>query len=137
MRGQIVALVAMTVGSFSCSGEPVELNERLVDARTGASLGGGCSTYMLGSGETVGGAGTALEFDVAQWLDGDAVVFEIKRGVDVVATRRYSEAFFRAGGLDELVVPSRSGTEMTARHWGTFHPDPTGCTSLEQTGPRL
>lgn len=133
-------LATALVGVASCAGgEQVALNERFFALESMQSVGGGCSLYMLGSGEDVRSSYGAVEggLVVRQRLDGDQVVVSIDEGDRSVVERRYGESFFAAGTLDEFnAVPSSGSGGLVLRYWGRLHPNGTdGCAPLDAPGP--
>src|SRR5690349_4027764 len=99
------------VGFASCGGREVALNERILAADTLELKGGGCSLYRLGSGETAGSTsgGVSEVLVVKQEMSGDAVTVSVDEGARTIVRRRYDEAFFEAGRLDEFTATSSSG----------------------------
>jgi hypothetical protein len=120
----------------SCSGEQVALNERLSDASSTTSEGGGCTLFELGDNGATTSSANALGFVVTQTLQGDHVVVSVTNGSNLVTERRYDEFFFKAETVDQFIAPSDAGTALMLRYWGKFHPGGLqGCTPLSQDGP--
>jgi hypothetical protein len=123
---------------IDATGETVVLNERLFAVQSMETLGGGCTTFVLGADDGSGGSvgGGQGEFTVSRRFTNDAVFVEVRRGADLLEMRRYDETFFRSGALDEFVVSAISGDDLRARYWGTLHADGAAvCAPLDKDGP--
>jgi hypothetical protein len=141
MKTVALAAAALALTALGCrDGEEVALNARLFDAQSMASAGGGCTIYLLGSGERVESVlghayGTGLT--VRERLVEDEIVIDVEHGPSVLATKRYGLSFFSAGAVDEFTVMPDATTGMFFRYWGKLHPGgPEGCTPLDADGPR-
>ncbi len=145
MRNTVLCGVAGLLFSLAgCAGgdegEPVALNERIFALESGESLGAGCTLFVLGRGAQSGSGGGAVGSgpQVRTSLDEDTVVVSVLQGDVIFVQRRYDEAFFRSGTVDEFTLVSATGSGgFRLRYWGTFHPDgPNGCAPLDEDGPR-
>ena len=141
MKVVMWAVAALALGSFGCRDtDEVALNARLFDAQSMESAGGGCTLYVLGSGERV--ESTLGNVDrsglvVRERLVDDEVVIDVERGTTALATKRYGVSFFASGRVDEFTVMADLTSGVFFRYWGTLHPNgPDDCAPLEDDGPR-
>jgi len=143
-RGSLIVLAAITwTACTEEPGTPVVLNERLFVLPSLASAGKGCTTFHLtkhnpnGLQMTGSGSGNIPGLIVSQRSGGPFVLIQVTEDDRVVAERRYDEAFFRAGKLDEFAVRGTSGEEKLLRYWGTVADDTGRCTSFDDDGDRF
>ena len=141
MKAVMLAATALALASLGCRDtEEVALNARLFDAPSMESHGGGCSIYLLGSGERIEGAvGSANGggLTVRERLVDDEIIVDVERGAAVLLTKRYDLPFFAAGTVDEFTVMADATSGLFLRYWGKLHPNgPDGCTPLDQDSPR-
>jgi hypothetical protein len=135
-----VAAVTVCLSSSCGPSTRVALNERIFELPSMKSAGKGCVFYALGgaasSGASTGGANVS-GLVVSQRSDGDHVLVEVTEGRRVLAERRYGEAFFRAGTVDDFIATGASGEGRRLRYWGAF--DASGeprCASFDDDGAR-
>ena len=141
MKVVMLAIWALALGSLGCRDtEEVALNGRLFDAQSMESAGGGCSVYLLGSGErveSVAGNVDGSGLIVRERLVDDEVVIDVERGTTTLVTKRYGVSFFGSGTVDEFTVMADATSGLFLRYWGKLHPNgPDGCAPLEDDGPR-
>jgi hypothetical protein len=141
MKVVMLAVAALAFGSLGCGEtEEVALNARLFDAQSMESAGGGCTLYVLGSGEKIESAfgnvdGSGLV--VRERLIDDEVVIDVGRGTAILVTKRYGVPFFASGRVDEFTVMGDLTSGVLFRYWGKLHPNgPDGCAPLEDDAPR-
>jgi hypothetical protein len=122
---------------------PVVLNERIFALPSMLSAGKGCTTYQLawpGSHELTvepDRGGNIPGLIVSQRSGGAVAVVQVTEDGRVVAERRYGEAFFRSGEVDELQVEARSGERKLLRYWGALTTKGVAaCTPFEDDSPK-
>ena len=141
MKTVVLAMAAVTLTTLGCrETEEVALNARLFDAQSMHSAGGGCTVYLLGSGErveSVAGNADGSGLTVRERLVDEEIVVDVERGSVVLLTKRYALPFFSAGDVDEFTVMPDASTGLFFRYWGRLHPNgPAGCAPLDDDGPR-
>jgi hypothetical protein len=120
-----IYLLAVCSGLVAC-GPKLTINERVEQLGDGPHLSEGRGCFPIeGEGESSAGSGSS-----AGDVDGDFVyrmatarglmTLEIRSGGNVLAERRYDEAFARSGTVDDFTVRTLAGKEYRLRYWGSL-----------------
>jgi hypothetical protein len=132
VRTALLAMTAVLAGCLTVGcdarGTEVYLNEQLFEPpATSASVS--CMMFELNDNGKPGNTGGGSEcapgapgvcLGVKYGSIGNEVVVDISDGGRPVVQKRYDEAFFRSGRIDEFTVRASSGREQTFRYWGGF-----------------
>lgn len=124
---------ALAAACGRASGVDVALDELLVTTPTAGADVATCTQYPLGSGQgSVIGRGID-GITVEQQLIGAEVIVEVKRDDVPFVQRRYDEAFFRSGAVDQFVVLPSGATRLQLTYRGQLVPP--GCPPITRGGP--
>jgi hypothetical protein len=148
MRNRMMYVVAVGMFTLAACAENLEgeesegvavaLNQRMF-GESMQMMGGGCYLFVLGGGAQAGSGGTGVSggLGVNTRLDTDTVVVSVHEGARTVVERRYDEAFFRSGTVDEFTAAPASGSgSLLLRYWGALPLDGSdGCAPFSDDGP--
>jgi hypothetical protein len=116
------ALVVLQFQLLSCApATRVTVNSRMF-VQEGSHLtyqGGGCTFMELGGPSRSPPAPMKdSDFQTTESVDGDVVLEQVLSDTDVLASRRYDEAFLNSSKVDEFSVKTHAGKEYVLRFWG-------------------
>lgn len=118
------ALVVIGMSLPSCAPTTrVTVNSRTF-VREGGHLtfeSASCTSMELGgsgSGRPPPAPMAGSDFQFTESEDGDVVLEQIFSDTELLASRRYDEAFLTSGKVDEFAVKTHAGKEYVLRYWG-------------------
>ena len=115
-----VVLVAIGMSLPSCAHDRVTVNQRMF-LREGGRLkyeGGGCSFMELGGSSSAPAPMKGSDFQTTESQDGDVVLEQVFSDTELLASRRYDEAFLNSARVDEFTVKTHAGKDYVLRYWG-------------------
>ena len=80
--------------------------------------GGGCTFMVLGGSSPAPAPVNGSDFETTESQDGDVVLEQVFSDTELLASRRYDQAFLDSAKVDEFTVETHASKDYVLRFWG-------------------